>query len=65
MITVKDGAAVFENGVLAGSTITMADGIGNMVKKLGFSLEDTIKMASTNPAKLINIFDKRFVNAFG
>jgi len=43
MITVKDGAAVFENGVLAGSTITMADGIGNMVKKLGFSLEDTIK----------------------
>lgn len=59
MITVKDGAAVFENGVLAGSTITMADGIGNMVKKLGFSLEDTIKMASTNPAKLINIFDRK------
>jgi len=37
----------------------MADGIGNMVKKLGFSLEDTIKMASTNPAKLINIFDRK------
>ncbi len=58
-ITVKDGAAVFENGVLAGSTLTMIDGIKNMVEKLGFSLEDTIKMASSNPAKLINIFDRK------
>ncbi|GAE89706.1 N-acetylglucosamine-6-phosphate deacetylase [Acetivibrio straminisolvens] len=54
-IMVKDGVAAFENGVLAGSTLTMIDGIRNMVKELGFSLEDVIKMVSENPAKLINV----------
>lgn len=58
-ITVKDGAAVFDNGVLAGSTLTMIDGIRNMVKELGFRLEDAIKMASENPAKRINVFDRK------
>lgn len=56
---VKDGVAAFENGVLAGSTLTMIDGIRNMVKELGFSLEDVIKMVSENPAKLINVFDRK------
>ncbi|WP_265445820.1 N-acetylglucosamine-6-phosphate deacetylase [Acetivibrio straminisolvens] len=58
-IMVKDGVAAFENGVLAGSTLTMIDGIRNMVKELGFSLEDVIKMVSENPAKLINVFDRK------
>lgn len=58
-ITIKDGAAVFENGVLAGSTLTMIDGIRNMVREAGCSLEDAIKMASVNPAKIVNIFDRK------
>jgi N-acetylglucosamine-6-phosphate deacetylase len=57
-IMIKDGAAVFDNGVLAGSTITMIDGVKNMVQRMGIDLGDAIKMASENPAKVIGIFDR-------
>lgn len=58
-IIVKDGAATLENGILAGSTLTMIDAVRNMVLKVGVSLEDIIKMVSSNPAKVINIYDRK------
>jgi len=57
-ITVKDGAAVFDDNVLAGSTLTMIDGVKNAVYRIGIDLKDAIKMASENPAKVIGIFDR-------
>lgn len=57
-IRVQDGAAAFDNGVLAGSTITMIDGVKNMVQRMGIDLLDAIKMASENPAKVIGIYDR-------
>jgi N-acetylglucosamine-6-phosphate deacetylase len=56
-VTVKDGAVRNEDGRLAGSSLTLHQAIKNMVK-WGYSLEETIQMASKNPAKALGIDDK-------
>ena len=47
-----------ERGSIAGSVITMLDAVRQMLS-LGFSAADVAKMASTNPARLLCIDDKR------
>ena len=46
------------NGKLAGSGISMIDGVRNIVKHCGVPLVDAVRMASLNPAKAFGI-DKR------
>lgn len=48
---VKDGAARLEDGTLAGSVLTMATAVRNMVKLVGVSLPEAVAMASLNPAR--------------
>jgi len=54
---VKDGVVRLENGTIAGSARTLADGVRNLIKD-GIPIEDVSKMASLNPAKAIGLEDK-------
>ncbi len=57
-ISVTNGKTRNERGSIAGSVSTMLDGV-NMMRSLGFSDNDLVKMASTNPARLLGIDSDR------
>jgi N-acetylglucosamine-6-phosphate deacetylase len=44
--------------VLAGSSMPISVGVGNVMKFTGCSLADAIQMASTNPARLLRLGDR-------
>lgn len=48
---VKNGEARLENGSLAGSVLTMATAVRNMVNLVGLELHQAVQMASLNPAR--------------
>ena len=54
-VFVKDNKPKLESGSIAGSTLNLQKAIYNMVKFLGVSIEDSVKMASLNPAKAIKM----------
>ena len=56
--TIRDGAARLDDGTLAGSIISMLDGVRVMVEKAGVSIADAAVMAATNPARLIGVNDR-------
>src|SRR3984957_3119531 len=56
--TIRDGAARLEDGTLAGSIISMLDGVHAMVEKANVTIGDAAVMAATNPAKLIGATDR-------
>jgi len=51
---VKDGTARLADGIIAGSTATMDKCVRNMVQLVGVPIADAVKMATLNPAKIIN-----------
>lgn len=51
-VTVKDGAARLSSGTLAGSTLTMAKGLQNLIR-FGIKPEDAVYMATQAPAESI------------
>ncbi|MEZ0346186.1 MAG: N-acetylglucosamine-6-phosphate deacetylase [Infirmifilum sp.] len=53
-IIVKNGVSRLPDGTIAGSTLTLDRAVANMVK-LGFSVADAIRMASTNPAQSLGL----------
>ena len=50
-----------EDDVIAGSAITMIQGIENLVK-FGFSLENAVRAASSNPAALMGYAKKGLIS---
>jgi N-acetylglucosamine-6-phosphate deacetylase len=52
VVQVEDGVVTMDDGTLAGSHRTIHAGLKNVVQMLGSSIEDGVKMASTNPAKV-------------
>jgi len=54
-VIVKDGVARIETGSLAGSIITVKNAVKNMVQKVGIDINSVLKMATINPAKVINV----------
>ncbi|WP_160725906.1 N-acetylglucosamine-6-phosphate deacetylase [Bacillus sp. USDA818B3_A] len=58
-VFVKDGKAVLENGTLAGSTLKMGCAVKNMLTFTGCTLNEAIEMASVNPAKQLNVYDRK------
>jgi N-acetylglucosamine-6-phosphate deacetylase len=42
-------------GTLSGSALTMMQGVKNCVEKVGISLEESLRMASTYPAEVLNL----------
>jgi len=56
-VIVKNNTARLIEGNLAGSLITMLDGVKNFVK-IGIDLECALQFATYNPAKILNLEDK-------
>jgi N-acetylglucosamine-6-phosphate deacetylase len=54
----RDGAPRLSDGTLAGRALTMDAAIRNVVNHCGISLEQAIRSASTNPARLIGCNDR-------
>ena len=52
-VYVKDGRAVNAEGVLAGSTLTLFKAVTNLMKFCGITLNEALKCATTNPAKMV------------
>lgn len=58
-VRVKDGVARLKEGEsLAGSTLTMIQAFRFFVETVGVSIEETSRMASGNPARLIGLDDE-------
>src|SRR5699024_4515244 len=58
-VIVTEDRAVLESGSLAGSILKLVDGAKNMLQLNEVSIHDVIKMASTNPAKQLNVYDRK------
>ena len=56
--TIRDGAARLDDGTLAGSVISMLDGVRIMVEKAGVNIGDAAVMGATNPANLMGANDR-------
>lgn len=54
-VTVSDGTARLASGALAGSTLTLAQAVRNMVTYADVSWETAIAMATTTPARVAGI----------
>ena len=58
-VTVQGGKAILSNGTLAGSILKLGQGVKNILSFTGCQIEEAIEMASVNPAKQLNIFDRK------
>ena len=58
-VFVKGKEARLEDGALAGSILKMNDAVKNIITYTGCSLRDAVQMAAVNPAKQLNIYDKK------
>ncbi|RSD25139.1 N-acetylglucosamine-6-phosphate deacetylase [Mesobacillus subterraneus] len=58
-VNVADGKALLADGTLAGSILKMKDSLKNMMEFTGISLEEAMKLASENPARQLNVFDRK------
>lgn len=64
-VQVKDGEARLNDGALAGSILRMADSLKNVSHYTGANLREIVQMASTNPAKQLNVFERKGSIAVG
>ena len=64
-VFVKGKEARLEDGALAGSILKMNDAVKNIITYTGCSLRDAVQMAAVNPAKQLNIYDKKGSIAVG
>lgn len=58
-VSVADGQALLADGTLAGSIIKMNDSVKNTITAANISLLQAVQMASMNPAKQLNIYDRK------
>lgn len=54
-VFVENGAARLKEGSLAGSTLTLDRAVANMIRLVNVKLEDAVRMASLNPARVIGL----------
>lgn len=59
VIVTEDRAVLKEGHSLAGSILKLNEGAQNMLALQGVSFAEVIEMASVNPAKQINVFDRK------
>jgi N-acetylglucosamine-6-phosphate deacetylase len=58
-VAVADGKALLADGTLAGSILKMNDSIKNILAAADISLLEAVQMASVNPAKQLNVYDRK------
>ncbi|BDH46676.1 N-acetylglucosamine-6-phosphate deacetylase [Salmonella enterica subsp. enterica serovar Choleraesuis] len=54
----RNGLCVDENGTLSGSSLTMIEGVRNLVEEVHISLDEALRMATLYPARAMGITDK-------
>jgi N-acetylglucosamine-6-phosphate deacetylase len=54
-IEVRDGRCIGKDGTLAGAFLDMASAVRNCVRLLGITLEQSLRLASTNPAQFLGL----------
>jgi N-acetylglucosamine-6-phosphate deacetylase len=59
MVTVKNNEARLKDGTLAGSTLKMIDAVKNSMKFLNIGIEEAVRMAATNPAINLGVYDRK------
>lgn len=64
-VTVNDGKALLDENTLAGSVLKMNDAFKNIQEFTNCDIKSAIKMASENPAKQLNMFDRKGSIAIG
>jgi N-acetylglucosamine-6-phosphate deacetylase len=57
-VTVKDGKARTHEGAIAGSTLSLLDGVKNLAGFAGITFNEALYNATAAPAKMLGIFDK-------
>jgi N-acetylglucosamine-6-phosphate deacetylase len=58
-VNVAEGSARLANGTLAGSVLTMAAAVQNMVELAGVPIEQVIPMATEIPARILGVADRK------
>jgi N-acetylglucosamine-6-phosphate deacetylase len=58
-VYVRDGGVRLEDGTLAGSALTLDAGVRNLVKLVGLSWSDAIRMATLTPARIAGVDDRK------
>jgi len=58
-VIVKNKEARLVSGALAGSVLTMNDAIRNFIHNHGAAMQDVIRMASWNPARILSVEDRK------
>lgn len=58
-VIVENNCARLENGTLAGSILSLNNAVKNILSNTNLSLNEAVNLASLNPAKQLNIFDKK------
>ncbi|MCD6285460.1 MAG: amidohydrolase family protein, partial [Anaerolineae bacterium] len=58
-VRVENGVARLSDGTIAGSTAVLSTCVRNMVNAVGVSLQDAVKMATMNPAKIARVADRQ------
>ena len=51
----RNGLCVDENGTLSGSSLTMIEGVANLVEHVGVALDEALRMATLYPARAIGV----------
>lgn len=64
-VHVDDTKATLADGTLAGSILKMKDAVKNVISYTHCGLENIIEMTAVNPAKQLNIFDRKGSIAVG
>ncbi|MCB2293064.1 N-acetylglucosamine-6-phosphate deacetylase [Clostridium algoriphilum] len=64
-VIVKDGAAKLQDGTLAGSVLTLNKAVLNMLNNSDLEIYEAVAMATLNPAKVINIDNKKGILEVG
>ncbi|MFW6270140.1 MAG: amidohydrolase family protein, partial [Bacillota bacterium] len=55
----EEGKVYKEDGTLAGSTLTLEKAVQNIVKNVGIPVDKAVRMASLNPARMLEIDEKK------
>ncbi|MFA7367633.1 MAG: N-acetylglucosamine-6-phosphate deacetylase [Bacilli bacterium] len=58
-VFVKNGEARLHDGTLAGSTLFMNTGLLNLKNVMGLTLEETVDLATKNPAINLDVYNKK------
>lgn len=58
-VKVENGQALLADGTLAGSILKMKDSIKNMIDFTDIQLSEAVQLASSNPARQLNMFDRK------